>query len=174
MKDKKYKDKKKIYISKESIEDNDNNISNDNDNDNINKDINKERDIIKDRDRDRDVFNNIFNLFSKTRLKFEYYYLTSNNIFIKNNLKIFNEEINELILNYYLKYIYKIKKTDNNINISINTNLINTKEYIINDIENFKETIIMMKNNNYLFNNILTDIIESIDKLLYNLLLDNV
>lgn len=174
MKDKKYKDKKKIYISKESIEDNDNNISNDNDNDNINKDINKERDIIKDRDRDRDIFNNIFNLFSKTRLKFEYYYLTSNNIFIKNNLKIFNEEINELISNYYLKYIYKIKKTDNNINISINTNLINTKEYIINDIENFKETIIMMKNNNYLFNNILTDIIESIDKLLYNLLLDNV
>ena len=79
------------------MEDNDNNISNDNDNDNINKDINKERDITKDRDRDRDIFNNIFNLFSKTRLKFEYYYLTSNNLFIKNNLKIFNEEINELI-----------------------------------------------------------------------------
>ena len=32
----------------------------------------------------------------------------------------------------------------------------------------------MMKNNNYMFNNILTDIIESIAKLLYNLLLDNV
>tara|TARA_Y100000389_G_C17414948_1_gene493134 strand:- start:279 stop:785 length:507 start_codon:yes stop_codon:yes gene_type:complete len=168
MKDKKYKDKKKIYISKDSIQDNDNNISNDNDN------INKERDISKERDRDRDIFNNIFNLFSKSRLKFEYYYLTSNNIFIKNNLKIFNEEINELISNYYLKYIYRIKKIDNNINISINANLINTKEYIINDIENFKETIIMMKNNNYLFNDILTNIIESIDKLLYNLLLDNV
>lgn len=168
MKDKKYKDKKKIYISKDSIQDNDNNISNDNDN------INKERDISKERDRDRDIFNNIFNLFSKSRLKFEYYYLTSNNIFIKKNLKIFNEEINELISNYYLKYIYRIKKIDNNINISINANLINTKEYIINDIENFKETIIMMKNNNYLFNDILTNIIESIDKLLYNLLLDNV
>lgn len=168
MKDKKYKDKKKIYISKDSIQDNDNNISNDNDN------INKERDISKERDRDRDIFNNIFNLFSKSRLKFEYYYLTSNNIFIKKNLKIFNEEINELISNYYLKYIYRIKKIDNNINISINANLINTKEYIINDIENFKETIIMMKNNNYLFNDILTTIIESIDKLLYNLLLDNV
>lgn len=172
MKDKKYKDKKKIYISNDSIQDNDNNISNDNDNVNIN--INKERDISKERDRDRDIFNNIFNLFSKSRLKFEYYYLTSNNIFIKNNLKIFNEEINELISNYYLKYIYRIKKIDNNINISINANLINTKEYIINDIENFKETIIMMKNNNYLFNDILTNIIESIDKLLYNLLLDNV
>lgn len=168
MKDKKYKDKKKIYISKDSIQDNDNNISNDNDN------VNKERDISKERDRDRDIFNNIFNLFSKSRLKFEYYYLTSNNIFIKKNLKIFNEEINELISNYYLKYIYRIKKIDNNINISINANLINTKEYIINDIENFKETIIMMKNNNYLFNDILTNIIESIDKLLYNLLLDNV
>lgn len=173
MKDKK-KDKKKIYISNESIEDNDNNISYDNGNDNVNKDINKERDINKDRDRDRDIFNNIFNLFSKTKLKFEYYYLTSNNIFIKNNLKIFNEEINEFISNYYLKYIYRIKKIDNNINILINANLINTKEYIINDIENFKETIIMMKNNNYLFNDILTNIIESIDKLLYNLLLDNV
>lgn len=168
MKDKKYKDKKKIYISKDSIQDNDNNISNDNDN------VNIERDISKERDRDRDIFNNIFNLFSKSRLKFEYYYLTSNNIFIKKNLKIFNEEINELISNYYLKYIYRIKKIDNNINISINANLINTKEYIINDIENFKETIIMMKNNNYLFNDILTNIIESIDKLLYNLLLDNV
>lgn len=168
MKDKKYKDKKKIYISKDSIQDNDNNISNDNDT------VNIERDISKERDRDRDIFNNIFNLFSKSRLKFEYYYLTSNNIFIKKNLKIFNEEINELISNYYLKYIYRIKKIDNNINISINANLINTKEYIINDIENFKETIIMMKNNNYLFNDILTNIIESIDKLLYNLLLDNV
>ena len=77
MKDKKYKDKKKIYISKDSIQDNDNNISNDNDT------VNIERDISKERDRDRDIFNNIFNLFSKSRLKFEYYYLTSNNIFIK-------------------------------------------------------------------------------------------